>query len=258
MTVPTRLLRAMFAVFCSVMASGCFPNSRGPLNEEKEPHFLNGRSLVNAMDYQGAINAFGKALEVNPQSAAAHFELGWLYADKASDPAAAIYHYQRYLQLRPGAENAETVGQHIFRLKQELAKAVLPMPSTPGIQRDFEKLAQENRALREEVERLRAAYASHASGTNLPLATETVNRAAQTVEAATGSSLMAARPQGGSQSRPSPSNPAGARTHKVQSGETPSSISRKYKVKLDALLSANPGLDARRMQVGQLLNIPAS
>ena len=252
MTLPTGYIRAILAVFCSVMASGCFPSSRGSLNEEKEPHFLNGRTLVNAMDYQGAINAFGKALEVNPHSAAAHFELGWLYADKASDPASAIYHYQKYLKLRPSAENAETVEQHIFRLKQELAKAVLPMPSTPGIQRDFERLAQENRALQEELDRLRAAYASHAAGTNQLLAAETANRAAQIVEPASGSNLMASRPQAASQNRPS------VRTHKVQSGETPSSIARKYQVKLDRLLSVNPGLDPRRMQVGQLLNIPAS
>jgi len=258
MTMRTRLLRAIFAVLCGVMASGCFPNSRGPFNEEKEPHFLNGRSLVNAMDYQGAINAFQKALEVNPRSASAHFELGWLYADKMSDPAAAIYHYQRYLELRPGAENAETVGQHIFRLKQELAKAVLPMPSTPGIQRDLEKLAQENRAMQEELEYLRAAYASRTNLTTTPLARDTVNRGAPLPETVSGLNPTASQSRSGSQSRPVATFPATARTHKVQSGETPSSIARKYQVKLDKLMAANPGLDAKRMRVGQLLNIPTS
>jgi LysM repeat protein len=257
MTVPYRLCRAIFAVVCSVMASGCFPSGRGSLNEEREPHFLNGRSLVNAMDYRGAIRAFGKALEVNPHSAAAHFELGWLYADKASDPAAAIFHYQRYLELRPGAENAETVGQHVFRLKQELAKAVLPMPSTPGIQRDFEQLAQENRALREEVERLRAALSGRATATNL--AQGQVNREAQISLAGSTPQAVAAPPiQAASQSRQTPSGTATTRTHKVQSGETPYSIAHKYQVKVDALLSANPGLEARRMQVGRMLNIPGS
>jgi len=228
------------------------------LNEEKEPHFLNGRSQVNAMDYQGAIQSFAKALEVNPRSAAAHFELGWLYADKAPDPAAAIYHYQRYLELRPGAENAETVGQHIFRLKQELAKAVLPMPSTPGIQRDFERLAQENRALRDELEQLRAAYASRGAFINA----EPVQGANTRGPTGSGGGVSLNQSTSelplGSPGRSSSSYPIGARTHKVQSGETPYSIARKYGVKLDALLSANPGLNPRRMQIGQLLNIPAS
>ena len=51
---------------------------------------------------------------MNPRSAAAHLELGWLQAEKAADPAAAIYHYQKFLKLRPTADNAETIRQHIF------------------------------------------------------------------------------------------------------------------------------------------------
>jgi LysM repeat protein len=51
---------------------------------------------------------------------------------------------------------------------------------------------------------------------------------------------------------------AGAmRTHKVQAGENPSSIARKYGLKLDALMAANPKLDAKRLLPGQTLNIPA-
>jgi LysM repeat protein len=255
MTVTTRFLRAMLAMICSVMLSGCFPGSRDRLNEEKEPHFLNGRSLVNAMDYQGAIKAFGKALEVNPHSASAHFELGWLYADKASDPAAAIYHYQRYLELRPGAENAETVGQHIFRLKQELAKAVLPMPTTPGIQREFEQLAAENRRLQAELENLRAAYASRTS--NLYASPETVRHPSdqgRSPDAPTVPQPSAIQAQVSSQAAVLPT---GTRTHKVQAGETPFSIARKYRINVESLLSANPGLNPRRMQIGQMLNLPA-
>jgi LysM repeat protein len=49
-----------------------------------------------------------------------------------------------------------------------------------------------------------------------------------------------------------------ARTHTVKTGETPFAISRQYRIKLDALLSANPGLDPKRIRVGQVLNIPTS
>ncbi len=74
------------------------------------------------MDYAGAIESFEKALEVNPRSGAAHFELGWLFKDKDPNPAAAIYHYEQYLKLRPKADNAETIRQHIFGLKQDSVK----------------------------------------------------------------------------------------------------------------------------------------
>jgi len=48
------------------------------------------------------------------------------------------------------------------------------------------------------------------------------------------------------------------RTHTVAAGETAVRIARRYGVSLDALLAANPGLEPRRMRVGQVLNIPSS
>ena len=90
------------AVLFGAALGVCAPD-QGQTDEEKEPHFVLGQSRVNAMDYQGAIDAFEESLETNPRSAAAHFELGWLYEEKASDPASAIYHYKRYLKLNPNA-----------------------------------------------------------------------------------------------------------------------------------------------------------
>jgi LysM repeat protein len=43
----------------------------------------------------------------------------------------------------------------------------------------------------------------------------------------------------------------------VQAGESPYSIARKYGVKLEALMAANPGLEPTRMPIGRTLNIPA-
>lgn len=253
--ISIRLVGAVFAAFFVATWCGCVPAGSSQPDEEKEPHFLRGRERVNAMDYGGAIESFEKALELNPHSGAAHFELGWLYADKQADPAAAIYHYERYLKLRPRAENADTIRQHIFRLKQVLAQAVLPLPSTPGVQRQLEQLMEANKRLTEEVEKWRAYYASR--GTAPPTNVFVGNTEAVRPPAS--------NPITGSQSapvNPTPTvrvaaNPV-ARVHRVQSGDTPSSIARKYNVKLDALLSANPGLNPRRMQVGQELAIPAA
>jgi len=244
-----RLLRTLMALALlgAVALCGCFPAGPGASGEEKEPHFLAGRQRVNAMDFTGAIEAFERALEVNPRSAAAHFELGWLYAEKNPDPAVAIYHYEQYLRLRPGAENAETIKQLIFRLKQELAKAVLPLPSTPGVQRELEQLAEQNRQLREELDKWRAYYASR--GTSA-IVSDDANPGGRTASYDNAQAVSADSPQ--------PLTPARQGTkHKVEEGENPSSIARKYGVKVEALMAANPGLNPRRMQIGQLLNIPA-
>src|SRR6266496_2205587 len=208
----TRFACAVLAAICGVVLCGCFLPGQRDQDEEKEPHFLTGRNRVNQMDYKGAIESFSKALEVNPRSAKAHFELGWLYEEKDPDPAAAIYHYEQYLKLRPAAENAGTVRQRILGSKQELAKTVLPMPTTPGIQRDLEKLAEQNRQLHEELEKCRARSSMVATNTNPVPA-----------------------PRSDSQQPGTRAN--AARSHKVQAGESPSSIARKYGVKLEALMA---------------------
>ncbi|MGO9002525.1 MAG: hypothetical protein ACLQHM_11200, partial [Limisphaerales bacterium] len=79
MSLWFRLVSGACVVWLAVALSGCTPSGRSRLSEEKEPHFVLGKSRVNAMDFQGAIEAFEQSLEANPHSATAHFELGWLY-----------------------------------------------------------------------------------------------------------------------------------------------------------------------------------
>jgi LysM repeat protein len=44
--------------------------------------------------------------------------------------------------------------------------------------------------------------------------------------------------------------------HTVAAGETPAAIARKLSLNLDALLAANPGLNPKKLRVGQILNLP--
>ena len=163
------------AALLGVALCGCAPG-QGQTDEEKEPHFVLGQSRVNAMDYPGAIDAFEQSLEANPQSAAAHFELGCLYEDKVPDPAAAIYHYQKYLKLNPGAGNADVIRQRIGACKKQLATDVMGLPSSSAAQQQLEKLAGQNRELQQQVDQLQetvkqwnAYYASQlAARSNLP------------------------------------------------------------------------------------------
>src|ERR1022692_4365589 len=151
-----RFAPCALVVLFGAAPGGCAPG-QGQTDEEKEPHFVLGQSRVNAMDYLGAIEAFEESLESNPRSAAAHFELGWLYEEKASDPAAAIYHYKRYLKWNPNAGNADVIRQRIGTCKQQLAADVLGLPSTSAAQQQLEKLADQNRVLQQQVDQLQDA-----------------------------------------------------------------------------------------------------
>lgn len=235
----------MIGVLLCALAGGCLPSAQTQFEEEKESHYLAGKSCMNSLDYGGAIEAFAKAVEVNPRSASAHFQLGMLYEERERDPAAAIYHYERYLKLRADPEKVEWIKQRVANCKQDLAKTLL-LPVPPGMQHEFEKLAEENKRLREENERLKS---------------EATNRPPAALAGAPASFQRTPSSPDNPVSRPTPlrdarAAAAPARTHVVQPGETPAAIARKYGVRLEVLLGANPGLDPRRMRVGKILTIP--
>ncbi|MBR1588775.1 MAG: LysM peptidoglycan-binding domain-containing protein [Kiritimatiellae bacterium] len=56
----------------------------------------------------------------------------------------------------------------------------------------------------------------------------------------------------------SASAPAAVTVHTVKKGDLLSSISRKYNVKMSAIVAANPGINPDRIRIGQKLNIPGS
>jgi LysM repeat protein len=253
MSFGIRLALGALAVGLGLAAGGCSPSAQGRLGEEKEPHFVLGKSRVNAMDYQGAVEAFEQSLEVNPRSAAAHFELGWLFDEKESDPAAAIFHYQEYLKLNPQADNADIIKQRLYRCKQQLAADVLPMPSAPATQQQLEKLIQQNRQLQDEVDKWRAYYAGQlaAARTNAP-----VPGPNNPVPAAQNGSAQTGGAAAGDSPNTTPTPAAQSRTHTIAAGETSAGIARKVGIKLSALQAANPGVNLSKIRAGQVLNLP--
>lgn len=247
--------------------NGCSPSDSSQLDEEKEPHFVLGKSRVNAMDYTGAIEAFSESLEVNPRSAAAHFQLACLFDTKESDPAAAIYHYQEFLRLNPKADNAEVIRQRIYSCKQQLAADVMPLPSAPAAQQQLEKLAEQNRQLQGQVDHLNdvvkqwnAYYASQSSAPRTSLGDSASSLAPAAGSPTPDDVSPAAAPTPMTKTtttRTAVRTAARPRTHTVMAGETLAGIARKSGVSLTALQAANPGVTPKKMRVGQVLNLPA-
>jgi LysM repeat protein len=236
------------------------------LDDQKEPHFLAGKSRITMLDYKGAIDSFEKALQVNPKSAAAHFELGWIYDQKEADPAAAIYHYGNYLRLQFKAENADVVKQRISSCKQALADTIYLGPLNDKVQRQLEQVGEENKRLVEKnkwLEQELAKWTNYAGQwpgvTNRqsfqpvePVRATPPSRSAQITPA------VLVQSTSGTTTAPVQTSSTTTRTHTVKAGETPSLIARKYGVKLESLVAANPSLDARRLRIGQVLRIPGS
>src|SRR5512137_2887066 len=177
MTFSVGLVRTALLLLASLVLSSCLP--AGPGDDEKEQFFLAGKNRVSTMDFKGAIESFEKAVEVNPKSAPAHFALGWLYDQKESDPAAAVYHYERYLKLAPNPGKEEMVTTRVQACKQQLAQTVSLGPVTERQQREFEQLLAENKRLREDVEKWRASALQLKNLTNQPATTLPATRVPQ-------------------------------------------------------------------------------
>lgn len=271
-------IRFFLAVWLVAAIGGCAPSSQ---DEEKEPHYVLGLSRVNAMDYQGAIEAFEESLEVNPHSAAAHYQLALLYDNQESDPAAAIYHYEQYLKYDPGAGNADLIRQRITTCKQQLAADVLPLPSTPVAEQQLQKLMDQNRQLQAQVDSLKATlkqwndwYAAQAASKGSSSLPQDVTVPQQTESPGPAPApLPQPQPQPQPQivnqpyadARPAeaphadsrrPAAAARGRTHVVERGETAMAICRRYGIRLNELEAANPDMNPARIRVGEVLTIP--
>ena len=219
----------------AVCLGGCIPGD-SHADEEKDPHFQRGLNLFNGQDYKGAAEEYEKALESNPRSAAAHFELGCLYESKLNDCAAAIYHYERHLQLRPDSDRAQLVRQHIRGCKQELANTEFPLPNSQNLQRELDRLAAENLVLKQQLAALQHQLQA---------------RPGPASPAAEPARLPAHSPSAANS--PAPSHP---RVHIVKERETITSIAAHYGLKTRDILAANPHVDPRRLRIGQSLNLP--
>jgi tetratricopeptide (TPR) repeat protein len=263
-----RLRRLALLSLIYLALSGCSPTPETQLDEQKNPHYQAGREKLSALDYKGAVESFERALEDNPRSALAHFELGVLFDEHENDYAAALYHYNQALKLRPNDHPADIIRQRIPACKQELVKADSLSIINPNALRETERLREENLVLRKQIELLQTQLGVRRPAGAPPEAIARVAARSPAASLSGPTNLLAgsdagsfgsARSPGDNESaRPGPAAGSRARTHTVKAGETPYSIARQYRVKLDSLMAANPGLDPKRIRAGQLLNVPSS
>lgn len=216
------------------------------MDEQKESFFLMGKARANALDQKGAIEAFERAIEANPRNGSAHFELG-LLCEKELDFSAAIYHFERFLKMRPDSDMAQTVGAMVMADKMELSKSVA---STPVNQSEMAKATAEIKRLQGEIDRLNAQIAQAQERAPIP------NIPRQGVITPTRGGNTGAAVEANTRPPPVAAVVRPMRSHIVKAGDTPASISRQHGIKLDALMAANRGLDPRRLKVGQAISIP--
>lgn len=231
--VPGWLLIAVFAL----CVAGCEETPQAQ-NDEQNPHFQRAHDLISLQDYKSAIAEFDKVLETNPRSAATHYELGWICEnDKIRDYAAAIYHYQKHLELKPASERAAQVRERIGVCRRELANGEYPLPTSQNLQKEVDRLNAENLMLKQQLDTLKGQLAAaQLAQTNL---------------------VAAANSRTGVTPLPGDAVPARVpRSYQIQSGDTISGIASRFKLKTSAVLAANPKIRPEKLRPGQNINLP--
>ena len=159
MTNCAPVWRPFLFLFLAISLLGCSQFKRDEFADEKDPHYLEGKRREKGFDWDGAIEAYERALQSNPNNASAHLELGILYGERKNDFATAVYHYQKHLNLFTNSPRREVVLQQIAYCKGELAKTHAVGLLNRDVQRELEKLMAANAAYKKRIEALEAELA---------------------------------------------------------------------------------------------------
>src|ERR1044071_273865 len=132
----------------------------------------------------------------------------------------ALYHYYRAYELRPNAYPADNAKLRIQACRQELAKTESLAPLYPAMQRDLERLKEENLQLRKQVEFLQGQVLARNAGTNQITASPGQTHSNSLSDLAEG------RRSGPVTDRLPPTASGSGRKHTVREKETFASIAR--------------------------------
>lgn len=141
-----------------VALAGCKPGQGYAINEEDEPDYRRGESLMRENRMDEALLAFEKVVDSRRDSPESHLELGRIYMDHVKDPISAIYHFRKYLELRPQSEFSRQVTQLIESCKKDFARSLPGDPFAESVERS--NVLEQMKNVRMENDELRRTVAS--------------------------------------------------------------------------------------------------
>jgi LysM repeat protein len=260
---------------------GCTDSERVKTAAEvDEPAYREGQSLLKTGRRQEALSAFHKVIDKRGNDAPeSHLEIGLLYAQHINDPLSAIYHFKKYLALRPNSPQAPLIRQRIDAATREFARTLPAQPLENQLQRvdlvaTLDKLKQENEALKQELADVKAGrHAVAVPGLGVgPAATEAgpapgLSFNVETIPTVrTRPAPAPVRATAAAQKPPTPATTtaqpaAGNRRHTVQPGDTLFKIAQQYygnRSRWRDIYAANRGVmkSETDLKVGMQLRIP--
>ena len=235
------LLLPVFGLMGLLLLGGCSP-SVASMDESERGDALMKRAgaYAQAGDVDSAIRLYMRLIDVDPGVARAHLDAAILFDDYKKECVRAIYHYQRYLELRPQTEKKAMIENRIRQASQRFAASVVKPGRHSAPPQDIADLKKENAALREQIQQLQREV-----------------EAAQRVRMAPPAPAPrpAAAPGPATVSGPPPAAGAPVK-HTVQAGERLHALAATYGVSVQSIMEANGLADPNKIRIGQVLVIP--
>lgn len=270
---------AALACLYVLSAGGCDFGKAEVVKETSEPHFLRGQEELRRGNISEALSAFLKVSEKRRDAPESHFELGRIYLEHMNDPNTAIYHFKKYLELKPNSPSSPMVRQMIETAQKKFAASLPESPFDSNIRRiELEEILQkqqkENLELKQKLAAAIATIDRLEATQNVRVEPRAQRRSAVAAASSNSSETTSAQQRQAEQSRRAEQvaqNSASARvptvsrdipsTYVVQAGDTLSSISRKIygtPNKWRDIFSANRDrlATASSLKPGQTLKIP--
>lgn len=153
-------------MIAAVLATGCSREVASLDDSDfRDPMIRKAQSKVRQGDKEGAVECLNRALERKPGLAQAHLSLALLYDDYKKDCVRAIYHYERYLELRPAAQKRDLIEDLIRKAKVSFAASLSEQFSETG--RKMQMLEEENIRLKANLREARENLAKLAASGKL-------------------------------------------------------------------------------------------
>lgn len=242
---------------------GCAPSGVEVLSETDEKQYQLAQDYKSQGQIEEALSAFNRVIDARRDAPESHLEAGYIYLHELKDPVRAIYHFDRYLQYKPQSPQAPQVRQLVETAQKEFARQLPAQPYQGGLDRIdlmelVKNLKQENEALKRELMATQGQVQQLKNVVGQARRLPQVQSAQPAASSAQASSRVSA-PVAGSAASPDPATVP--RKHVVQSGDTLSTISKRYygtpsrwidiyQANRDRLRSENA------LKVGQEIRIP--
>jgi len=147
-------MKRILLILLALSATACSPNSaRLDVGDERDRRFRKAQAAAEVENWSRAATLYAEALKHKPKLARAHLELALIESQHLKHFAKAIYHYERYLELRPESEKRDLIRSWIRQAEISLAAGL--SESAAGVDAELIRLKRENNLLRKQLDALR-------------------------------------------------------------------------------------------------------